>query len=377
MYGVTAEDGSCGWAFSLRRSWSGYKLGLHFPVPGLLLAPGGAVHQEVAARGVALHLPDRELPLIPPGIAAKAVFSTRERRPALSVEVRLNKGFAIERYEVGLRRVRVGRLLRPGVEAEADRPWRWLAGLAERLRAQRLAAGALLLPEPPTELRVREGQVGVEQVVWEESVGLLAEEFQVMAESLVGQWCVREGIPALYLVEALPAAGSDPGGEWTPARHYAVQRGLSRDRLGVSPEVNPRRGAGPCVPMSRPLARYTDLLMQQQLVSHLAQGAPHYTAEDLERVLEENTWTREVAERVTRGARRYWGLKYLEDRVGQEMGAVILERPSAGYLIEVEDCQVRTFLPGTRERRGEPGDWLRVEIVQVSARREQLLLRQV
>lgn len=59
------------------------------------------------------------------------------------------------------------------------------------------------------------------------------------------------------------------------------------------------------------------------------------------------------------------------------MEAVILERPSAGYLIEVEGCQVRTFLPGNRERRGEPGDRLRVEIVQVSARRDRLLLRQI
>ncbi len=88
------------------RTWSGFKLGLHFPVPGLLLASGEALAQAIAARGVALAPPDRQVPLLPPGIAAKAALSTQERRSALTVEVLLNKGFAIEAYTVGLRRVR-------------------------------------------------------------------------------------------------------------------------------------------------------------------------------------------------------------------------------------------------------------------------------
>lgn len=377
MYGIAAADRSCAWAFSLRRTWSGYRLGLHFPLPGLLLTSGGAAHQEVAARGVALHLPDREVPLVPAGIAAKAVLSTRERRPALSVEVRLTRDFAVEGYGVGLRRVRVGALLRPGERVEIDGSLGKLVELAGRLWAQRLASGALLLPEAPAELRVREGQVRMERVEWAPAIGLLVEELPVLAESLVGQWCAGQGLPALYLVEPLPAAGSDPGGEWTPARHYAVQRGLSRERLQVNPEADPRRGTSPCVPMSRPLARYTDLLMQQQLVHWAVQGSARYSAVELERLLEENAWAQEVGERVTRGARRYWGLKYLEDRVGQEVEAMILERPAAGYVIEVEGCQVRTFLPGTRERRGAPGDRLRVEVVQASARRDHLLVRQI
>ena len=260
---------------------------------------------------------------------------------------------------------------------EVDGPRRWLVELADRLRAQRLASDALLLPEPGMELRVREGRVAAQRVEWQPSIALLVEEFQILAESLVGQWCARQGIPALYLVEPLPAPGSDPGGEWTPARRFAVQRGLSRDRLQLNPEVNPRRGTGPYVSMSRPLARYTDLVMQQQLAHWAGQGRALYDEADLEGMLEAGAWSREMAPRLVQGARRYWGLKYLEDRVGQELEGVILERPAAGYVIEVEDCQVRAFLPGTRERRGEPGDWLRVEIVQASARRDQLLLRQI
>ncbi|MCC7262915.1 MAG: hypothetical protein IT369_10370, partial [Candidatus Latescibacteria bacterium] len=191
---------------------------------------------------------------------------------------------------------------------------------------------------------------------------------------LMGQWCAREGLPTLHLVEPLPEVGSDPGGPWTPVRLQALRRGMSRDHLQVAPADNPRRGAGPCVPISRALVRYPDLLMQQQVLHWQSQRAVRYPAVDLERRLAEYAWPCEVAERVVRGA-RYWGLKYLEDRVGQEVEAVILERPAAGYVIEVEGCQVRSFLPGGRERRGEPGDRLRVQIVQVSARRDHLLLR--
>lgn len=253
-------------------------------MPGLLLASGGT---------------------LPPEIAAKAILNTRERRPAFTVEVRLSKAFAIEGYHIGLRRVRVGEMLGSGEELGVDGPRRWLAELAGRLRAQRLTSGAFLLPEQSAGLQVREGQISLQRVQWVPSAGLLVEELSVLAESLVGQWCVREGIPACYLVESLPAPGSDPGGHWTPARHYAVQRGLSHDQLQLFPEVNHRRRAGPCVPMSRPLERYSDLMMQQQLVHWQSRGMPCFSPADLERVLAEGAWPREVAERVTQGARRY------------------------------------------------------------------------
>ncbi|MCC7263145.1 MAG: RNB domain-containing ribonuclease, partial [Candidatus Latescibacteria bacterium] len=183
VYGIEAEDGTCAWAFSLRRTWSGYKLGLHFPVPGLLLAPDGALQPEVAARGMALALPDRQVPLLPPAIVGKAALSTSERRPALTIEVQLSRRFAIEDYRVDLRRVRVRALLREGEPAANEGAWRWLAELAGRLRGTREAAGALVLPEAAASLRVLAGQVSLCPAQRGERAALVEEELRVLVES--------------------------------------------------------------------------------------------------------------------------------------------------------------------------------------------------
>ena len=72
MYGFSRCGQVCDQAFSIRRTLSGYKLGLHFPAPALLLPRQGQVQGEAMERGASLHLPDRSIPMLPPTLLAAA-----------------------------------------------------------------------------------------------------------------------------------------------------------------------------------------------------------------------------------------------------------------------------------------------------------------
>ena len=59
MYGFSRFVQLCDQAFSIRRTPFGYKLGLHFAAPALLLPRQGQVQGEAMERGASLQLPDR------------------------------------------------------------------------------------------------------------------------------------------------------------------------------------------------------------------------------------------------------------------------------------------------------------------------------
>ena len=73
---------------------------------------------------------------------------------------------------------------------------------------------------------------------------------------------------------------------------------------------------------------------------------------------------------VERASRRYWLLKYLEEKAGEEVEGVVLERAGTGLLLELDECGFKAFLPGGREVWAAPGDRIRVRLAQVSARRD-------
>jgi exoribonuclease R len=117
--------------------------------------------------------------------------------------------------------------------------------------------------------------------------------------------------------------------------------------------------------------------MHRQLAEYLHSGRLLLSQEEVARALEETAWMRETAGRIEREGRRYWTLKYLEGKQGEEMEAVVLERRGGGYLVELCDCRLKGSIHGSNELWAVPGDRMRVRVGQVSARRDLVRLGEV
>ena len=196
------------------------------------------------------------------------------------------------------------------------------------------------------------------------------EELEHFAATLAGAWCMQQAVPAIYRSQSLPMERLTTAAEWDPVALHEQLKHVERAVWQIPPAPNQMLGLDYCTSWSGPLDCYLDLLMQQQIVAVLTTNQPRYHAADLERVLQETAWSRDAAWQSERRARRYWLLKALEERVGDEVDGTVVERMGAACLVLLDAYPLKVFVPPQREAWATPGDRIRLSVAQVSARRD-------
>ena len=378
IFGFSERGEDCDRAFGIRRTLFGYRVSVHYASPALL-EEGEMVDAVARERASSLHLPERMIPMLPAAVVARCRLTSAERRPALTVELRFGRDGRLKGRKILVRRMRPAQVLAwEGAERALvdDRHWQRLRELALGLRRQREEQDALILPSSNVEPRVEDGRVEMRRVEGDDPVRQVCEELTILANATVAEFCVGQGIPAIYRVASAPTEKLDRVESERVWIHEQI-RLLGRATLQAEPGRHCALGVEGYVPVSQPLHRYPDLLMHRQLAEYLHSGRLLLSQEEVARALEETAWMRETAGRIEREGRRYWTLKYLEGKQGEEMEAVVLERRGGGYLVELCDCRLKGSIHGSNELWAVPGDRMRVRVGQVSARRDLVRLGEV
>jgi exoribonuclease-2 len=377
VYGLSRDGGECDRAISIRRRLFGYKVGVHFCSPALMVRPDSVLQAEAAERGTSLRLPDRIVRMLPAAATSKLRLSTEERRPTLTVEIRLNSCLEVQGTSIRLQRVRLTHALsfdEADARFSADKRLGRLREIARRFRKKRQESGAVIIPEPEIELAVKDRKAELRPVAPGSPSGLVSDELRIFANSMMGEFCAARQVPAIHRAELPASKNVVKSDDYDPVACYEQKRLMPKARLQVAPGPHHGLGVDRCVPVDKPLHRFTDLLMHQQLVHVLTHAAPLYTADDLEQAILQTAWARETGNKIEASARHYWLLKWLERLVGEDAEAVVLERRRDGLLVELRDCLLRAFVPADREARFAPGDNVTVAVGHVSARGDEIQL---
>ncbi len=72
--------------------------------------------------------------------------------------------------------------------------------------------------------------------------------------------------------------------------------------------------------------------------------------------------------------RRYWILKHLQDLVGTEQEALIIEKRRQRYVVLLTDYMLESSLPSNSSKDLEPADMITVRIEQANARSDTLAI---
>ena len=152
---------------------------------------------------------------------------------------------------------------------------------------------------------------------------------------------------------------------------------MPRARLQTDPARHHAVGHDLYAPVTQPFERYSDLLMQQQIMGHVLHSRALYAKDDLDKALLHTSFARTAAREIVDGSRRYWLLKYLEAQTGSDADAVVLETFGAGCLVLLEDTLLTAFCPTTGLSTPAPGAHVRVRLAKASARGDVLRLRLV
>ncbi|GHV21156.1 ribonuclease R [Planctomycetales bacterium] len=381
------------------------RVGIHIADVSAFVTPGDVIDDEAAARSTSIYLPDRVIPMLPEELSNE-ICSLRPNVPRYAKTVFIEfspdgerKKYHLERSLIKSSRRLTYKQARQIIDDETAasalgdaalvEDLRGLHALAQRLRATRLAGGAI-------ELNMREMQITFDEkgnatglvAVENDFSHQLVEEFMLAANVAVAEWCKQNGLPVLHrqheppsdeavadLAEFLSAAGQPfkppfqrerlqkiidktKGQPEARAINLAVLKSFSRAVYGPRGDIGHFALNFPSyLHFTSPIRRYPDLHLHQMLDQAFAltgkeklpvklrQKILPAATVDLTKLGEHCSGRERRAMKIEEGAKSFFRLQLLDATPQREFKAVITGVRKFGIFVEIEKYFVEGMIP--------------------------------
>jgi len=352
-------------ALSFRRTESGVEIGVHTPLLEGLVPKKTLFDEWAYDVGASAYFPHRRLPMLPENISSDwgslnagmdrlvlsfyfEISAAHPPRPSRvvceQIKIELNSDY--ERVDQLLPEPSWKKLKQKetnslqALSKDLSGALQTWACAAAQLEKQRLAKGGKIFNRDDVDVRVdAAGVVHLRRVSHDSVAHKMVAEWMIATNQAAAQFCHENNLPCIYRVQE----------SLEPEREDGESDHRTRVRAQLKPERAPHRdlGVDGYTQITSPLRRYSDLVMQRQIVSFLQTGKPQYSQTDL--------WARAMAiEEMTRRIQRlesradfYWKCVYLAQHLGETYTAQIGR--SQGYspriILQIVDLNLRLFVP--------------------------------
>lgn len=348
-----------------------YLVGIHLADPACFVSKDDVLDAAAVERPLSLYLPTTTVMMFPERVGCDlASLVAGELRPALSFQVKFSPEGALldwrfipsavrVRHRLDYRRA--DELLAAGEGDSVAGALQALLFLADKLRAEREAAGAVQLNGPELKIRVRDDVVTVTPEDFDSPSHQLVSEFMILANHLAAKYALRHDLPVIYRMQEQPASPVSSVKEYNPYLFEQQVKKMKRTRLTTYPQAHFGLGLDLYTQISSPLRRYADLVIQRQLSAHFLGKELPYTREELFGVLDNVERTASQNRSLEREANKYWLLEYLRrEKLGAEVGATIVRVEGSLVLAELDGFAERGVVM-TRNRM-TPGEHVQLRI---------------
>jgi exoribonuclease-2 len=366
-------------ALSLRTLENGlHEVGVHIADVAEFVAPGDDLDSEAEARVSSIYLPDGRITMIPPSLS-EGLFSLHagEDRLALSFIMHLDDDGVIHHQEICPSVVNVHQQMtyhEVNERCRENQALRILHALAENLRAQRLARGAVILPLPEIQVYVNAaGMIQVSRDEKETPSQIMVSEWMIAANGLAASYLAQHQIPAIFRGQA----ECKPETDFTQSEHelfriYRQRRLFARAELETSPQPHCSLGMPEYTTITSPIRRYSDLVVQRQLKHALTTGSALYGEDALRQLIIRLGVTQAKIFLVQRKWTRYWLLKYLEQEDMQTLNALVLTTNGRFAHLLIADYLMETNAPLSEKNQVRRGEMIKVKIDRLNPREDLL-----
>ena len=389
-----------------------YRIGVHIADVSFYVRPGTKIDDDAYQRGTSVYLVDRVLPMLPEELCNdKCSLRPNEDKLCMSVIFTMDADAHVLKYKICRTVIRSNARLdyfqaQKIIETMDNGQWtmdnianalKTLNSLAQKLRAERIANGALTIEQD--EMRFRLDEHGNPTEIYFEhpnEAHHLIEEFMLLANRTVAT-AVGSGRPFVYRVHDLPDSEKleevkkfkRQCAMTAKMRHHevsqeAVQRAI--DMLTIRAQAKAVYSTynighyglafSHYTHFTSPIRRYPDLMVHRLVEKYILTGKKEtLTREELEEKCEHCSACEQEATQAERDSIKLFQAMWMKDHVGEIMDGFITGITDFGFFVQLEDSRCEGLVHMMTIEHPENyvlGDKVTVQVIRVDLNRSQI-----
>lgn len=360
-------------ALSLERIGDAYILGIHISDVAHFVKRDDLIDKRAFARGSSIYMADSKIPMLPPAISEHAASLVQgEYRPCISVIVTLNRFFEIKDFDVIATRIKVDRQLTYSEAtsmASSDPDMGVLIKIARAFRDKRLSAGATHITLPEVNLFLDDNnQIVINRVDRESPSRMMIAEMMIMGNWMMASFLSRNSLPAIFRSQHEPKDRLYKGESDSLFLNCLQRKFVNRAIISHKAGFHSGLGLDAYVTATSPIRRYHDLVTQRQIKAVLGMETA-YSVSEITQVSQMLEIPISNVGKIQFNRRKYWLLKYLENRIGDKTPGMVLDKKRNSYTVMLTDFMLEYNLPASGLKL-KPQDTITLVIQNANARKD-------
>ena len=357
-------------ALTIERQDENYLVGIHISDVAHYVQPGDPLFLEAMRRGTSIYFPEAQIPMLPRHLSQGICSLIQdETRATFSFMVLLSPEAEILKVRIFPSIIKVKRRLtyeEVDKMLESDEDIKLFNMLRKKLRNNRLEQGALLLPFPDVNIFIdHHGKVHVNLAQSDTPARTIVSEMMILANTVAAKYVADRLVPGLFRSQP-PLKKRIVHGEDSDLYQNTLQRkNMPRGELSTVAKPHSGLGVSHYSTVTSPIRRLLDLVMQHQLNSIVRREEPCFTEEMCKDFTSVLSRTLSTANNVRQQRQRYWLLKYLADRKGQKIDALVINAGPKRVNLLLTDILMDIDLPTQGGRSIANGSIVKVRITKV------------
>ena len=361
-------------ALSVEVKGASYYVGIHIADVAHYILPESHLDREAYERTTSIYLPESKIPMLPRVLSEDALSLIEgEERRALSIIIHFDSSNEIKEYDIFPSTVKVHHrytYIQSDSQIHSNQGFSYLLQLAQCLREKRVKAGALFLPIPELNIKVDEQKtIQVNKRERETPSEIIISELMILTNWLCASFLQEKGIPLIYRNQLEPKEMVEGAGKDNLFLNYKQRRLFNRVILSTTPDNHSSLALKPYSTFTSPIRRYLDLTAQRQLKSVLIEDRKPYSEETLKQMIVDTEINQTKINLVHEQRHRYWLLKYLEDKVGKILPALVLTQLLNRCDLLLTDYLLEVSIPSSPADSLSPGATIEIKLESTDAQK--------
>jgi len=341
-------------AFSVKKDDKKFEFGIHIADSTTLINPDSLLDKSARYNGSSIYLPEKTIPMLPSKFITEfGSLDPSKSRPALSLLIKTDLNYKIECWRIVPSVISTAKSMTyeeasfalKHTENSDYQMMSHLLNFSKKQMCLRKQNGAVDLQTQEMNTKVTsESEIEITVLNSRTDSRVMVSELMILFNSLAAKFFVENDIPAIYRHQPSPNLYDDSDFDLQHAskneisKNYHLVRNLPKTKLTGEPLPHYSLGLQSYLQITSPLRRYSDMLLQRQIVHFICYGKFLYSQENLE-TLAFGTYSRIKDIRyVERERQRYWLIKYLENILNSKDSsmqhlcytAIVLEKNNYG-----------------------------------------------